>query len=90
MKYVYGVVPSQQVRGRQLHLTGLQGALQTVACNGHQCHRQQAVPYDYASLPKQQLVKVLAQHQQATEHIMQETATLLPVVRYAAVRNDVE
>ena len=80
MKYVYGVVPSQQVHGRQLHLTGLQGApLQTVACNGISAIVSEAVPYDYASLPKQQLVKVLAQHQQATERIMQETATLLPV-----------
>ena len=80
MKYVYGVVPSQQMHGKQLHLTGLQGApLQTVACNGISAIVSDAVPYDYSGLPKQQLVKVLAQHQQATERIMQEMETLLPV-----------
>ena len=80
MKYVYGIVPSQQAVAAQLQLTGLHGQpLQTVACNGVTAIVSEAVPYDYAGLPKQQLVKVLAQHQQATERIMQATRTLLPV-----------
>ena len=76
MKYVYGVVPiAASATVHSLHLTGLQGApLQTVACNGISAIVSEAVPYDYAELPKQQFVKVLAQHQQATEHIMQQTA----------------
>jgi hypothetical protein len=61
-------------------LTGLQGApLQAIACNGITAIVSEAVAYDYAALPKQQLVKVLAQHQQATERIMQGAPALLPV-----------
>lgn len=80
MKYVYGVVPSAQAPAAVLQLTGLQGApLQTIACNGITAIVSDAVAYDYVALPKQQLVKVLAQHQQATERIMQGTPALLPV-----------
>jgi hypothetical protein len=80
MKYVYGIVPSPQVAGTPLELTGLQGApLQTIACNGITAIVSDAVAYDFAALPKQQLVKVLAQHQGATERIMQQAQTLLPV-----------
>ena len=80
MKYVYGIAPSPQVPGADSHLLGLHGApLQVVAYNGISAIVSEAVPYDYASLPKPQLVKVLAQHQQATERIMQKTTTLLPV-----------
>jgi hypothetical protein len=80
MKYVYGIVPSRQVAAAPLELKGLHGQpLQVVVCNGISAIVSEAVPYDYAGLPKQQLVKVLAQHQQATEQIMQQTATLLPV-----------
>jgi hypothetical protein len=79
MKYVYGVVPTREVAGANLVLAGLQGAaLQTMACNGVSAVVSEAPPYDYAGLPKQQLVKVLAQHQQATERIMQVAPTLLP------------
>jgi hypothetical protein len=80
MKYIYGIVPSRQVAGASLQLRGLQGQpLQVVACNGISAIVSEATPYDYAGLPKQQLVKVLAQHQQATEQIMQQAQTLLPV-----------
>lgn len=80
MKYVYGIAPTAQAAAGDWSLTGLHGApLQLVACNGISAVVSDAVPYDYAGLPKQQLVKVLAQHQQATERIMQQTATLLPV-----------
>lgn len=80
MKYVYGIAPTAQLNGREWSLTGLHGApLQAVACNGVTAIVSDAVPYDYAGLPKPQLVKVLAQHQQATERIMAQTATLLPV-----------
>lgn len=80
MKYIYGVVPSRQVAGAPLSLSGLQGApLQTMACNGITAIVSDAVAYDYAALPKQQLVKVLAQHQQTTEQIMLVAPTLLPV-----------
>lgn len=80
MKYIYGIVPSRQAAGADLELRGLHGQpLQAVACNGITAIVSEAVPYDYAGLPKQQLVKVLAQHQQATEQIMQQMETLLPV-----------
>jgi hypothetical protein len=73
-------VPTQQVTAARLSLSGLQGApLQTVACNGITAIVSDAVAYDYAALPKQQLVKVLTQHQQTTEQIMLVAPTLLPV-----------
>jgi len=80
MKYVYGIIPSGQLVAQDLVFQGLSGApLEIVAHNGIAAIISDAVPYDYAGLPKQQLVKVLAQHQQTTERIMQKTATFLPV-----------
>lgn len=79
MKYVYGIAPAAEMPAL-LSITGLNGAtLEAVKHNGVTAIVSDAVPYDYAGLPKQQLVKVLAQHQQATERIMQHTPTLLPV-----------
>lgn len=80
MKYVYGIVPTPQAPHPNPELVGLHGApLQVVAHNGLTAVISEAIPYDYESLPKPELVKILAQHQQATERIMQLSATLLPV-----------
>ena len=80
MKYVYGIVPTAQAPTPCPELIGLHGApLQVVANNGLSAVISEAIPYDYESLPKPELVKILAQHQQATERIMQRSATLLPV-----------
>jgi hypothetical protein len=67
MKYVYGIAPTAEIPAA-LSTTGLSGAtLEAVKHNGVTAIVSDAVPYDYAGLPKQQLVKVLAQHQQAAD-----------------------
>ncbi|MBK8046192.1 MAG: GvpL/GvpF family gas vesicle protein [Anaerolineales bacterium] len=80
MKVVYGITPTKQVPAAGIAVSGLAGqGLEVVAHNGIAAIVSDAPPFDYASLPKQQLVKVLSQHQYTTEQIMRVTATLLPV-----------
>jgi hypothetical protein len=80
MKYVYGIASSKALHDSDLGMAGLYGApIHSVAVNGLAAIVSDAVPADYEGMPKPQLVKILAQHQQATERIMAQTSTILPV-----------